>query len=103
MTTSKQKVFSKDKSRFPKSESAITVQRAFRIKFGCQPSNDNNILRQKYGTTKAVTGNQLYLVLPILILFNYGYFLNRKKVNQITSFVSKVVHSLTGISQYAIG
>ncbi|GFV54574.1 uncharacterized protein TNCV_955551 [Trichonephila clavipes] len=25
--------------------------------------------------TKAVTGNQLYLVLPILMLYNYGYFL----------------------------
>ncbi|GFW69946.1 histone-lysine N-methyltransferase SETMAR [Trichonephila clavipes] len=30
---------------FAKTESAITVQRAFRIKFGCQPPNDNNILR----------------------------------------------------------
>ncbi|GFW00697.1 hypothetical protein TNCV_2304701 [Trichonephila clavipes] len=30
---------------FAKTESAITVQRAFRIKFGCHPSNDTNILR----------------------------------------------------------
>ncbi|GFU61472.1 hypothetical protein TNCV_2287691 [Trichonephila clavipes] len=30
---------------YAKTESAITVQRAFRIKFGCQPPNDNNILR----------------------------------------------------------
>ncbi|GFX55483.1 uncharacterized protein TNCV_267711 [Trichonephila clavipes] len=27
---------------------------------------------QKYGTTKAVTGNQLYLVLPILMFYNKG-------------------------------
>ncbi|GFX88814.1 uncharacterized protein TNCV_2575211 [Trichonephila clavipes] len=26
---------------FSKTKSAITVQRAFRIKFGCQPPNDN--------------------------------------------------------------
>ncbi|GFX18749.1 uncharacterized protein TNCV_3019071 [Trichonephila clavipes] len=33
---------------------------------------------QKYGITKAVTGNyQLYLVLSILMLYNHGYFLNR--------------------------
>ncbi|GFU61710.1 hypothetical protein TNCV_4611881 [Trichonephila clavipes] len=38
---------------------------------------------QKYGTTKAVTGNQLYLVLPILMPYNYCYFLNWKKMNQI--------------------
>ncbi|GFU95440.1 DUF4817 domain-containing protein [Trichonephila clavipes] len=31
--------------QFAKTESAITVQRAFRIKFGCQPPNDNNIRR----------------------------------------------------------
>ncbi|GFU78207.1 DUF4817 domain-containing protein [Trichonephila clavipes] len=31
--------------QFAKTESAITVQRAFRIKFGCQHTNDNNILR----------------------------------------------------------
>ncbi|GFX15777.1 DUF4817 domain-containing protein [Trichonephila clavipes] len=43
MTTSKQKVFCVH--RFAKKESSITVQRASRIKFGCQPPNDNNILR----------------------------------------------------------
>ncbi|GFW90210.1 DUF4817 domain-containing protein [Trichonephila clavipes] len=37
------------------------------------------------------------------MLYNYGYFLNWKKVNQITSFGSEMVHCLTGISQYAIG
>ncbi|GFU20232.1 DUF4817 domain-containing protein [Trichonephila clavipes] len=42
MATSKQKVFCV--IQFAKTESAITVQRALRIKFGCQPSNDN-ILR----------------------------------------------------------
>ncbi|GFW91667.1 DUF4817 domain-containing protein [Trichonephila clavipes] len=42
MTTSKQKVFCV--LRFAKTESAITVQRAFRIKFDCQSPNDNNIL-----------------------------------------------------------
>ncbi|GFV32037.1 uncharacterized protein TNCV_1688101 [Trichonephila clavipes] len=31
--------------RLTKTESVITVQRAFRIKFGCQPPNDNSILR----------------------------------------------------------
>ncbi|GFT66412.1 hypothetical protein TNCV_3208531 [Trichonephila clavipes] len=41
MTTSKQKVFCV--LRFAKKESAITVQRAFRIN---KPPNDNNILRQ---------------------------------------------------------
>ncbi|GFX83516.1 hypothetical protein TNCV_324651 [Trichonephila clavipes] len=43
MATSKQKAFRV--LQFAKTESAITVQRAFRIKFGCQPPNDNNILR----------------------------------------------------------
>ncbi|GFY27362.1 DUF4817 domain-containing protein [Trichonephila clavipes] len=43
MTTSKQKVFCVP--RLTKTESAITVQRTFRIKFGCQPPTDNNILR----------------------------------------------------------
>ncbi|GFT38703.1 DUF4817 domain-containing protein [Trichonephila clavipes] len=61
---SRKMVFSKHKEfcvrQFAKTESAITEQQAFRIKFGCQPSNDNNIL-------------------------------------------SKIVHRLTGISQYAIG
>ncbi|GFW79523.1 DUF4817 domain-containing protein [Trichonephila clavipes] len=42
MTTSKQRMFCV--LRLTKAESAITVQRAFRIKFGCQPPNDN-ILR----------------------------------------------------------
>ncbi|GFW85867.1 hypothetical protein TNCV_855161 [Trichonephila clavipes] len=32
-------------SSLRKTESAITVQRVFRIKFGCQPPNDNNIFR----------------------------------------------------------
>ncbi|GFU88547.1 uncharacterized protein TNCV_4442241 [Trichonephila clavipes] len=43
IATSKQKAFCV--LLFAKTESAITVQRAFHIKFGCQPSNDNNILR----------------------------------------------------------
>ncbi|GFX60638.1 uncharacterized protein TNCV_4916881 [Trichonephila clavipes] len=42
MATSKQKAFCV--LQFAKTESALTVQRAFRIKFGCQPPNDNNIL-----------------------------------------------------------
>ncbi|GFY02330.1 hypothetical protein TNCV_3502121 [Trichonephila clavipes] len=50
-----------------------------------------------------VTGNQLQLVLPIWRLYDYGYLLNWKKVNPITSFGSKMVHRLTGISRYAIG
>ncbi|GFY20487.1 hypothetical protein TNCV_211191 [Trichonephila clavipes] len=48
------------------------------------------------------TENQLKLVLPLLMLYNYGYFLNWKKVNTVTSFGSKMVHCLTGVSQYAI-
>ncbi|GFV71985.1 DUF4817 domain-containing protein [Trichonephila clavipes] len=43
MATSKQKVFCF--IHFAKTESAITVQRAFRIIFDCQPPNDNKILR----------------------------------------------------------
>ncbi|GFU98195.1 DUF4817 domain-containing protein [Trichonephila clavipes] len=43
MTTSKQKVFCV--LRFAKIESAITLQREFPIKFGCQPPNDTNILK----------------------------------------------------------
>ncbi|GFU09574.1 hypothetical protein TNCV_3026221 [Trichonephila clavipes] len=31
--------------KFTKTESAVTVQRAFRIKIGCQPPNDSNIFR----------------------------------------------------------
>ncbi|GFX47012.1 DUF4817 domain-containing protein [Trichonephila clavipes] len=55
--------------QFAAVESAITVQRAFHIKFGCHPPNDNNILRWYHqfettvglckGTTKAVNGNQM--------------------------------------------
>ncbi|GFS85949.1 DUF4817 domain-containing protein [Trichonephila clavipes] len=41
MATSKQKAFCV--IQFAKTKSAITVQQAFRIKFGCQPSFDNNI------------------------------------------------------------
>ncbi|GFT00349.1 DUF4817 domain-containing protein [Trichonephila clavipes] len=41
--TSKQKAFCVP--QFAKTESAITVQRAFLNKFGCQLPNDNNILR----------------------------------------------------------
>ncbi|GFU90912.1 DUF4817 domain-containing protein [Trichonephila clavipes] len=44
MATSKQKAFCV--LQFSKIESAITVQRAFRTKFGCQPPNDNNILSE---------------------------------------------------------
>ncbi|GFV37667.1 DUF4817 domain-containing protein [Trichonephila clavipes] len=91
---------------FTKTGSAITVQRAFRIKFGCQPPNDNNILRwyHQFETTgclckgKSTGRPRLSLVLPILMLYNYGYFLNWKKVNQITSFGNKTVDCLTGIS-----
>ncbi|GFU73112.1 DUF4817 domain-containing protein [Trichonephila clavipes] len=43
MTTSKQKVFCV--LRLTKTEFSINVQRAFRVKFGCQPPNDNSILR----------------------------------------------------------
>ncbi|GFW29308.1 hypothetical protein TNCV_742501 [Trichonephila clavipes] len=43
MATIEQKAFCV--LQFAKTKSAITVQRAFRIKFGCQPTNDNNILR----------------------------------------------------------
>ncbi|GFX14681.1 DUF4817 domain-containing protein [Trichonephila clavipes] len=43
MATSKQKAFCI--LQFTKTESAITVQRVFRIKFGYQPLNDNNIIR----------------------------------------------------------
>ncbi|GFV03883.1 DUF4817 domain-containing protein [Trichonephila clavipes] len=41
--TSQQKAFCV--IQFARTEYAITVQRAFHIKFGCQPPNDNNILR----------------------------------------------------------
>ncbi|GFV82183.1 adhesion G protein-coupled receptor B2 [Trichonephila clavipes] len=43
MATSKQKAFCV--LQFSKTESAINVQRAFRIKFGCHPPNDYNIRR----------------------------------------------------------
>ncbi|GFV75453.1 hypothetical protein TNCV_1482991 [Trichonephila clavipes] len=43
MATSKKKAFCV--LQFLKTESAITVLRAFRIKFSCQPPIDNNILR----------------------------------------------------------
>ncbi|GFX50195.1 DUF4817 domain-containing protein [Trichonephila clavipes] len=43
MATSKQKAFCV--LQFAKTESAINVQLAFCNKFGCQPPNDNNILR----------------------------------------------------------
>ncbi|GFT06488.1 DUF4817 domain-containing protein [Trichonephila clavipes] len=39
MATSKQKAFCV--LQFAKMESTITVQRAFRIKFGCPPPNNN--------------------------------------------------------------
>ncbi|GFX54320.1 uncharacterized protein TNCV_3824191 [Trichonephila clavipes] len=42
MTTCKQRVFCV--LRLTKTESAITVQRGFCNKFGCQPPNDSNIL-----------------------------------------------------------
>ncbi|GFU38479.1 uncharacterized protein TNCV_2434251 [Trichonephila clavipes] len=64
MTTSKQKVLCV--LRFARTVSTITVQRAFRFKFSCQPPNENNILREYHqfettsclckGKTKAVTG-----------------------------------------------
>ncbi|GFT26241.1 DUF4817 domain-containing protein [Trichonephila clavipes] len=44
MATSKQKAFCA--IQFAKTESAITVQREFLIKFGCQPPTDNNIIRR---------------------------------------------------------
>ncbi|PRD34986.1 UNVERIFIED_CONTAM: hypothetical protein NCL1_12882 [Trichonephila clavipes] len=47
MATSKQKAFCV--LQFVKTESAITVQRAFHIKFGRQLPNDNNILRYTAG------------------------------------------------------
>ncbi|GFW43221.1 transposable element Tcb2 transposase [Trichonephila clavipes] len=43
MAVSKQKAFCV--LQFAKAESDINVQRAFRIQFGCQPPNENNILR----------------------------------------------------------
>ncbi|GFV54628.1 uncharacterized protein TNCV_3578812 [Trichonephila clavipes] len=43
MATSKQKAFCV--LQFAKTESAVTVQRAFRIKFDCQPPNHNIILK----------------------------------------------------------
>ncbi|GFT77878.1 DUF4817 domain-containing protein [Trichonephila clavipes] len=43
MSTSEQKGFCV--LQFAKTEFVITVQRAFRIKFDCQPPNDNNIRR----------------------------------------------------------
>ncbi|GFV48965.1 hypothetical protein TNCV_2164551 [Trichonephila clavipes] len=42
IATSKQKAFCV--IQFGKTESAVTVKRAFLIKIGCQPPNDNNIL-----------------------------------------------------------
>lgn len=43
MATSEQKAFCV--LQFAKSESVVTVQRAFRIKFRCDPPSDNNIRR----------------------------------------------------------
>ncbi|GFY26149.1 uncharacterized protein TNCV_354651 [Trichonephila clavipes] len=44
VSTSKKKAFCV--LQFAKTETVITVQRAFRIKIDCLPPNDNNILRQ---------------------------------------------------------
>ncbi|GFX93911.1 DUF4817 domain-containing protein [Trichonephila clavipes] len=46
MATSKRKAFCD--LQFAKKEFAITVQRVFRIKFGCQPPKDNSILLRWY-------------------------------------------------------
>jgi hypothetical protein len=43
MVTKEQKVFCV--LQFAKTESVVTVTRAFRIKFGCDPPGDNNIRR----------------------------------------------------------
>ncbi|GFV94355.1 uncharacterized protein TNCV_2268091 [Trichonephila clavipes] len=43
MATSQHKAFCV--IQFARTESANKVQRAFRMKFGCQPPNDNDILR----------------------------------------------------------
>ncbi|GFU11587.1 DUF4817 domain-containing protein [Trichonephila clavipes] len=94
MATSKQKAFCV--LQFSKTESAIAVQRAFRIKFDCQTPNDNNILRwfHQFETTgclcKEKSTGRPRLVLPILMLYNYGYFLHWKEVKQNTSFSSKI-------------
>ncbi|GFU20069.1 hypothetical protein TNCV_1192091 [Trichonephila clavipes] len=60
---------------------------------------------QKYGTTKAVTGNQLYLSLPILRLYNYGYFLTRSSdltpgrgSNPGTGKVDSAFHLFSGLT-----
>ncbi|GFW32932.1 hypothetical protein TNCV_1774971 [Trichonephila clavipes] len=59
MTTSKQKAFCA--LQFANTESAVNVQRAFRIKFGCQPPNDNNILRgfDQFETTGGLLGDNV--------------------------------------------
>ncbi|GFW92478.1 hypothetical protein TNCV_517951 [Trichonephila clavipes] len=52
--------------------------------------------RKLYVKVRDDQGCKLYLVLPILMLYNYGYFLNWKKVNQ------NFIWQQDGISQTAM-
>ncbi|GFW75180.1 DUF4817 domain-containing protein [Trichonephila clavipes] len=61
MSTSEQKAFCV--LQFAKTESAIAVKRAFRVKFGCQPPNDNNFRRwyHQFETTSCICKGQTNL------------------------------------------
>ncbi|GFV13650.1 DUF4817 domain-containing protein [Trichonephila clavipes] len=108
MATSKQKAFCV--LQFAKTESAITEQRAFRIKLDCQPPNDNNILRwyHQFETTSylckgddkgcnwkpTVTGSTYLDALQI-------WLISQLEESEPNNFICQ--HRLTGISQYVIG
>ncbi|GFV38641.1 hypothetical protein TNCV_1842301 [Trichonephila clavipes] len=122
MATSEQKEFCV--LQFSKTEFSITLQRAFRSGHGnTQDATRIRSLENPYELPESqrnspklnefcaisrwkvfgLSSAENQLLLPISMLYNYNYFLNRKKVNQITSFGSKMVHRLAGSSQYAIG
>ncbi|GFU44128.1 hypothetical protein TNCV_4952901 [Trichonephila clavipes] len=102
MVTSEQKAFCV--LQFAKTELAITVQRVFHIKFGCQHRGSS-----KLNIFCAIPRRKVYVPFVLgkpnvtgsanLMLYNHDYFLNWKGVNQIISFGSKMVYHLTGTSQ----
>ncbi|GFU29484.1 hypothetical protein TNCV_1994261 [Trichonephila clavipes] len=81
---------------FTNTESIVTVQLAFRIKFGCQPPNDNLGGKSVVYGEPSVTGST-YLDALQLWLFP------QLEEDEPDIFIwQQVVHRLTDISQYAI-
>ncbi|GFV90432.1 uncharacterized protein TNCV_50071 [Trichonephila clavipes] len=76
-------------SLFEKTESAITVQRANRIKFGCQPPNDNSILSCFKIVTAAMNAGTFMIATTFwfycsLVLESKGNNLNSNEVKEET-------------------